>query len=406
MKTFLNGFSQFRTHPLRTFLTLLGMVFGVGSVVAMVSIGEGAQRQILANIEAMGSQNTHIKARPVAPDKLGDMIQQSAGLSRQDALAITRSIPSISTVGWRSRVAVAISDLRLPLQTTPVLGVSAHLPTLHGLRIAQGRGLLPLDHFHGRRVAVLGATTAKRAFPAGAVGQRFRLDYAWFEVVGVLEARSHKGGDLPIDPAIYDKAVMIPYQTAIEEIQPAPLYSELELITVGTAGIEATLGTKRILQGLFRHLHGGVEDVDFIAPEEILREREATQRVLNIVLICIAAISLLVGGIGVMNIMLANIMERVSEIGLRRAVGATRMDIQRQFLTEAIVICCVGGILGIILGYAIAYGVAFFVNYPAAFAWVSMLFAFGISTLVGIIFGYVPARRAANVNPIEALHSD
>ena len=406
MKTIMSGFSQFRTHPLRTFLTLLGMVFGVGSVVAMVSIGEGAQKQILANIEAMGSQNTHIKARPVASDKLGDIIQQSAGLSRQDALAIKRSVPGVSTVGWRSRVPVAISDLSLPLQTTPILGVSADLPTLHGLKIAEGRGLLPLDHENGRRVAILGAEAAKRAFPDGAVGQRFRLDYAWFEIVGVLQPRAHKGGDLPIDPSIYDKAVLVPHQTAIEEIKPAPIYSELELITAGTADIEATLRTKRVLQGLFGHLHGGVEDVDFIAPEEILRERKATQRVLNIVLICIAAISLLVGGIGVMNIMLANIMERVSEIGLRRAVGATRMDIQRQFLTEAVVICCVGGILGIVLGYGIAYGVAFFVKYPVAFAWVSMLFAFGISTLVGIVFGYVPARRAANVNPIEALHSD
>ena len=143
-------------------------------------------------------------------------------------------------------------------------------------------------------------------------------------------------------------------------------------MTVKVGSIAETVQTKARLLSLFSHLHNGENDIDIIAPEEVLREKESTQRVLNLVLICIAAISLLVGGIGVMNIMLANIMERVSEIGLRRAIGARQKDIRNQFLTEAIVICCVGGIIGVALGYATAFAVAYFAGYPAAFAWVSV----------------------------------
>jgi len=398
--------SQFRTNPLRTLLTLLGMVFGVGSVVAMVSIGEGAQERILSTIEAMGAANAHIKAVPVPEDKRSEVINDSAGLSLADVDAIERGIPQIQGVGWRRVVPVGATTLKAPLSTTTVLAVSSALSQLHGLEIARGRALLPLDHQRGRRVAILGHKTALAAFPKGAIGQQFRLDYTWFEVVGVMAPRATTGGDLPIDPAIYDRAVVVPYTTAIEELEPPPAYGALDLITVGTAGTAATLTIKRALGPLFRQLHRGVEDYELIAPEEILRQRQSARGVLNIVLVCIAAISLLVGGIGVMNIMLANIMERIGEIGLRRAVGARRSDIRNQFLVEAVIICVVGGLLGILLGYTISFSVSFFVDLPIAFAWVSMVLAFGLSTLIGVLFGYVPAVRAANINPIEALHSE
>jgi putative ABC transport system permease protein len=263
-----------------------------------------------------------------------------------------------------------------------------------------------MDHRRGRRVALLGHDVARAAFPHGALGQRFRLDYSWFEVVGVLAQRATIGGDLPIDPAVYDRAVVVPYTTAIEELEPAPIYGELALITVAAGSTEGTLAVKRALGPLFRQLHRGVKDFELIAPEEILRQRQSARGVLNVVLVCIAAISLLVGGIGVMNIMLANIMERIGEIGLRRAVGARRRDIRNQFLVEAVTICVVGGLLGILLGYTISFSVSFFVDLPIAFAWVSMVLAFGLSTLIGVVFGYVPAIRAANINPIEALHSE
>ncbi len=405
------SFAQLRTHPLRTLLTLLGMVFGVGSVVAMVSIGEGAQQEILRTIEAMGAATVHVKPKPVPDGELSDTVNDSAGLSRADAMAIGRTLPDargcgLGCVGWRTRVEIGVSNLEVPLRSIRVMGVSTALPALHGLEIGSGRPLLPVDHARRQRVAVLGARLARRAFPAGAIGRRFRLDYAWFEVVGVLAERAVVKGDLPVDPQAYADAVLVPFDTAVAELQPPPAYGALDLITVGVASTARTLPAKHALLPMLRGLHGGVEDFEVFAPEEVLRQRKAAQSVLNAVLVSIAAISLLVGGIGVMNIMLANIMERIGEIGLRRALGARRRDIRNQFLLEAVVICFVGGLIGVVLGNVISFVVAWAVELPIAFAWESMVVSFVISAVVGVIFGLVPAIRAANVNPIEALHGE
>ncbi len=398
--------SQFRTHPLRTFLTLLGMVFGVGSVVAMVSIGAGAQREILRTIEAMGASSAHVKAKPVDEKERGEVVNDSVGLSRDDVAAVERTLPGVLRTAYRVRVKVGVTDLKVPTHGIQVLAASPDLMALHGLGVVEGRALAPLDHARRHRVAVLGASLARKAFPDGAVGRRFRLDASWFEVVGVLAARASGGRDLPIDPQVYDDAVLVPFDTATDELRPVPAYGELDLVTVGVADTAATLPAKAALVPLLKRLHGGVEDFEVFAPEEILRQREAAQSVLNIVLVSIAAISLIVGGIGVMNIMLANIMERIGEIGLRRALGARKRDIRNQFLLEAVIICFVGGLIGIILGNVISFTVAWLFALPIAFAWTSMLISFGLSATVGVLFGLVPAVRAADVDPIEALHRE
>ncbi len=405
---------QFRTNPLRTVLTLLGVVFGVAAVVAMVSIGEGAQRQILATIEAMGATSVHVNARPVSENKLGDLVKDSVGLSRQDARAIARTLPGVERVGWRKRHDLAVTDLRVAPQDIDVFGVSPHLFETHGLTVAKGRHLTPLDHRRVQRVAVVGSELAREAFGRrDAVGEVIRLDYAYFRIVGVLEGSAVSGGDgsqqdaeAGVEVQDYGRAILIPHRTMLAELAPAPIYSEVDTISVQVASTEATLPAKRAISSLLRRLHGGRQDFDVVAPEEILRQKQETQSVFNMVLIAIAAISLIVGGIGVMNIMLANIMERVSEIGLRRAVGARRRDIRNQFLLEAVIICVVGGLVGIGLGFGISWGVSFTVGLPVAFAWESMVISFGISLAVGVIFGLMPAVRAANVNPIEALRGE
>ncbi len=413
---------QFRTSPLRTLLTLLGVVFGVAAVVSMVSIGEGAQQEILATIERMGATSIHIHSKPVSDSKLGDTVKDSVGLTRADARAIAATVPDVRRVAWRKRHELAVTDLPIAAQDLHVYGVSPQLFRTHNLRVSAGRALLNVDHDGLGRVAVIGGDLARAAFgaPALALGKSIRLDDAYFHVVGVLQDRAALGSDEPkgtknsdekgatagLDWQNYEASVLVPYETMLLELQPAPIYAELDTVSVEVPSTEATLIGKQAVMALLADLHGGRQDFDVVAPEEILRQKQATQAVFNMVLVAIAAISLVVGGIGVMNIMLANIMERISEIGLRRAVGARRRDIRNQFLLESVIICVIGGLLGIALGFAISGIVSLTVGLPIAFAWESMVVSFGISLVVGVTFGLMPAIRAANINPIEALRGD
>lgn len=408
---------QFRTNPLRTMLTLLGVVFGVAAVVAMVSIGEGAQREILATIEKMGATSIHVHAKPVSGNKLGDVVKDSLGLSRADARAIAATVPDVQRVAWRKRHDLAVTDLPVSAQDIHVFGISPEIFSTHNLAVSSGRALLRADHQRLQRAAVLGSEVARTAFGTeDPVGKVIRLDYAYFEVVGVLQHRSavtvddsdddDKAGAGGLEWQDYANSVLVPHETMLVELAEAPIYGEVDTISVQVPTTEQTLSGKQSIVALVTDLHGGRRDFDVVAPEEILRQKQSTQAVLNMVLVAIAAISLVVGGIGVMNIMLANIMERVSEIGLRRAVGARRRDIRNQFLLESVIICVIGGLLGVALGFSISWVVSLTVGLPIAFAWESMLVSFGISMLVGVTFGLMPAVRAANVNPIEALRGE
>ena len=398
--------TQLRSNPLRTFLTMLGVVFGVGSVVAMVSIGEGAQAEILIMIESMGATSVHVLARRPNETEIGKIVDDRVGLTRSDVDAALAVVPGVKGAAYRKKHDLRSSDLPVALLETPVLGVSERLLDLHALHVAAGRAFVRDDHGLSRRVAILGPALARRAFGEGAVGRIIRLDFSYFEVVGVLAEKIASSGSLPVDPSIYDDAILVPYEALLDELEPPPAYGELDLVSLEVGSLEETLTAKRALSGVLASLHGGVSDYEIVAPEEILAQKKATQRILNIVLVCIAAISLLVGGIGVMNIMLANIMERVGEIGLRRALGARRRDIRNQFLEESVFICCIGGAIGIAFGFGLSFAVSFLVDLPVAFAWQAMALSFTISLAVGVSFGYMPAKRAADVNPIEALRNE
>jgi putative ABC transport system permease protein len=417
------SFGQFRSNPLRTLLTLLGVVFGVGAVVAMMSIGEGAQRQIVAQIEAMGATSVHVKAREVPDTELSQVINDSMGLTRDDVRSIAHAVPGVRAIAFRSQHKPGVTDLDVPVHQLNVFGVNAAIFDVHALKIAKGRPLAAIDQQRGLRAAVLGADVARAAFGDDPIGEVFRIDYTYFRVVGVLKPpvrieESADPGELldagdesgspsqAFDADVYANAILIPHETLVAELHPAQAHNELDMISVKVATTEETLETKRLLGLLLSRLHGGVNDYEITAPEEILRQKQATQSVFNTVLISIAAISLLVGGIGVMNIMLANIMERVSEIGLRRAIGARRRDIRNQFLLESVAICVVGGALGVAIGIASSWVVSLTIGLPMAFAWESTALAFFISLAVGVTFGLMPAIRAANIDPIEALRGE
>jgi putative ABC transport system permease protein len=397
---------QFRTHPLRTSLALLGMVLGVSSVVGMMSIGEGAQREILASLEALGGDVVHVKAKEVPDSEVGKIVNDSAGLARNDLHALTRVLGELSESGYVRWMPLGVNDLPVPSYNLELAAVSSSVFSVHRLAVAAGRRLTSIDDDHARRVAVLGAEVAERAFKGNPLGKRIRIGYSYFEVVGVLERKRSGGADMPMDPERYNRSVLIPFATATEAIEPAAAYSEIDVLSMRVASLEETLRAKRSITPVLRSLHGGKDDFEVIAPEEILVQRRAAQAVLNSVLVAIAAISLLVGGIGVMNIMLANIMERVSEIGLRRAVGASREDVRDQFLIESVLVCAVGGGIGIVLGFAVSFGLGALFGLRAAFAWEAMLAAVGLSTAVGLVFGIWPAVRASRIHPVEALQHE
>jgi len=405
---------QLRAHPLRTVLTLLGMVFGVGAVVAMSCIGAGAQEEILRRIEAMGATVVHVLADPVEEDERGGVINDSQGLTRADVHALAELLS-----GQGARLAYATwlhpwaTSLALDPHDVEVIGVDEGFLEVVGHAVAEGRPLHPLDHGRQRSVVLVGPRLARDAGEAVALGRWIRLNQEWFEVVGVLQERRTEQpgaaggqGGLAGDPERFDRALVLPWSTLHRKLAPPRTYGELDAVTLTVASTPATLPAKRLAEALLLSRHGGVRDFRVVAPEELLRQRQETQRILNAVLISIAAISLLVGGIGVMNIMLANILERISEIGLRRAVGATRGDIFRQFLTEAVVVCFMGGAAGVGVGLGLAWAASVWADLPVAMAWPSMLLAFAISVGVGVVFGFFPARQAALIQPIQALHNE
>jgi putative ABC transport system permease protein len=362
----------------------------------------------------------HLRAKTIATERIADLVNDSRGLSRADfdgLVAVYGRVgdadhhqgpcPSLGEAGWARIAPLGVSDLPGGSFDLQIVATTANLFSLHRLDVVVGRPFLPLDEENGRRVVVLGADVAAESFgdPAAALGRRVRLGYAFFEVVGVL-ARKEAMRDLPLDPGLYNRALVVPFTTSLEELQAADAYKELDVLSIAVADLEQTARAKRCLLPVVQAMHQGVDDVEIVAPEEILEQKRATQATLNLVLISIAAISLLVGGIGVMNIMLANIMERIGEIGLRRAIGASRADIRDQFLLESVIICFAGGVIGVIVGSSIAFTVGFFVDLEVAFAWEATLVSFVLSVAVGVVFGLWPALRAAAIHPVEALQHE
>ncbi len=399
------SFVQLRSSPLRTMLTLLGVVFGVGSVVAMVSIGEGAQRKILASIEAMGATTLHVRASVAKDQSLSDLVNVSVGLAESDARALAKSLGASGAVAWRAAYAPKVTTLTDPPSELKVVGVTASLFDAARLTLAEGRRFGPWDEKEASAHAIVGDELARASFPEGALGRWVRIDYAWFRIVGVLAPRGTAGAEGDGETNL-DRSILVPFASLRELLEPPRAYGDLDGISVELATIEDTRGGKIIADRLLASLHGGATDFAIVSPDEILRQRRETQSVMTAVLTAIAAISLLVGGIGVMNIMLANVSERVVEIGLRRAIGATQKDVLLQFLLEATVICVVGGALGAVLGVLAALGASWVMELPIVLSWQALVLALAISVLVGVVSGFIPARRAAGLDPIAALRGE
>jgi putative ABC transport system permease protein len=384
-------------HKLRSTLSILGVVFGVAAVVAMSSVGEGARREAVAQIGALGIDSITLRVRPSAGASPGP------GLSLRDADTVRGVVPGVLAVApVREAPLPATAEGRggdaVVVGTTPAYREAARLT------VSSGRFLTDLDLGESKRVAVLGAGLAEALFPLGdARGQRIQVGSDWFDVVGVLEARaSGRGRATPIRTRDVNRAVFVPLPALDRGRDPRP--ESVDEIVLRVADADAVARAAEVAQRAVERSSGGAA-FDVIVPREILRQKERTQRIFNVVTGAVAAIGLLVGGIGIMNIMLASVAERTREVGIRRALGATRADVAAQFLSESSLLTAVGGVAGALLGVIGSALIQRWAGWPTALSPLMLAAALLMALVIGVGFGLYPAWRAAHLEPMEALRN-
>lgn len=404
----LEALEQLWFHKLRTFLTLLGMIFGVGAVIAMVSVGEGAEKEALSLIDSMGLRNILVEEKVVHGERLRDVRRHSVGLSLQDVAASMETLPFAENYSAEKNIELYTLFSHYADGDSEVLGVTASLQSLANLQIEQGRWLTEEDDRYYRQVVVLGAAAANQLFPSGnAVGKLVKVNHLWLEVVGVLGSKNlAKDNFQGVELSGENNRIYMPLMTALKRFQFRDMASEIDRFRLQLAPNVVPQMAARSLSHLLDHRHGQEQDYTIVVPAELLNQHEQTQRIFNIIMSCVAGISLLVGGIGIMNIMLATVLERTNEIGLLRAVGATQKNIRDQFIVESVTISGIGGLFGIVLGFALAASISLFAGWPVAWSLSAVLIAVIFCTATGLIFGIYPAIKASQLDPITALQRD
>lgn len=416
------GIKSLLLHKLRSGLTMLGIIFGVCSVIAMLAIGEGASYEAQERIKRLGSTNVIINSfkPPEENDDSGSSRSSEInyGLTYGDAARLQTTIPNIAEV---VPMRILRENIRFSKNQVSgqVIGTLSAYPKVQGMEVTRGRFLSAMDERHQRNVCVITVGLARRLFPyQDPLASTIRIQSIYYEVVGLvqetgtLEQRPQKAeaeGE-PLDNNVY-----IPLSTARSRFGETIVRRssggfsaervELHRIIVKMKDTEAVLAAEPQIKQLLKRFHNR-NDYELIVPLQLLMEAEATKRMFNIVLGSIAAISLLVGGIGIMNIMLATVTERTREIGVRRALGAKKRDIITQFLIETIVLSVGGGLIGVVIGVTTPLMVSYFTSMVTVITLWSVLVAFGISGLTGVVFGLYPASQAAKLDPIEALRHE
>ncbi|HSE53438.1 MAG TPA: ABC transporter permease [Gemmatimonadales bacterium] len=429
-------------NKLRASLTSLGILFGVASVIAMLAIGKGAEAEILAQMRLLGSNNVMItplveqKEGPATEQDEKDVKKYSPGLTYADAQAIARVIPSVESASAEIVLNTSITR-EGHRRSGKLVGVDTSYFRLTNLELGSGSWYTPLQVARGLPVAIIGNGVRTRFFTTeNPVGKTIKVGETWVTVVGVLADRrvsNETAARLGIRDANMD--VYIPVHTMLlrfrnraqltqrdielasrpgqfvtadssesdEKRAERTNRNQLDRIIVRVADSRVVPKVAEVTQRMLARRHNGVVDFEITVPELLLKQEQRTKNIFNIVLGAIASISLVVGGIGIMNIMLASVLERIREIGVRRAVGATQRDILFQFLSEAVLISVAGGVAGILIGMGLSIGIERLAGIKTMVSVVSVLVAFGVSFSVGLAFGIVPAYRAARQDPVVCL---
>jgi len=394
-------YSALLSNKVRTSLTMLGIIIGIASVIVMVAIGQGAQTSIQSSIQSIGSNL--IQVRPGTQSGPGEQVSQGRGsaktLTQDDSDAIAEKIDSVKAVApdLSSRYQVTAKGTNT---NTSVVGTTEAYLSVRNLEIDSGNFITDQNDKSLSKVAVLGPTTRDDLFGenASAVGQTIRINGMQFKVIGVTKAKGGSGF------GSQDDMIFIPLSSAQKFLAGDEYLSTISVQVVDSDSM-TTVQTDVTNLLLERHKISNSDDADFsiMNQNDIVQTASSVTSIFTILLASVAGISLVVGGIGIMNMMLTTVTERTREIGLRKAIGAKNKDINKQFLIEAIALTATGGIIGMILGIGISFGVNLTGLLQTKVSVGSILLAFGVSTLIGIVFGYYPARRASKLNPIEAL---
>jgi putative ABC transport system permease protein len=414
------GLKTIWLHKLRSFLTALGVVFGVASVIAMLAIGEGASHEAQEQIKKLGSQNIILQSvKP--PDSEGGAGETRSmvieyGLTARDMTQIRRTVPGVSIV-VPSRILTEIIWNLDRKADSQIAGVLPIYPEMRNRTILEGRFFSELEQQQRLPVGVLNKSAATQLFPLNTpTGKSVRVRGYYYKIVGVIEDESSpSGGEGGAASSNALAQIYIPsttlmdqfgetffrYKTGGFEAEKVEFHEAVVRVGKASEVVSRANAIRQILSSNHKK-----EDWRMIVPIELLRQAERTKQIFSIVLGSIAAISLLVGGIGIMNIMLASVTERTREIGIRRALGARQADIVVQFLIETTLLAGVGGILGVILGLSIPLAVSHFAGVQTVVKFWAPVLAFSISVLTGVAFGIYPARRAAMMNPVEALRHE
>jgi putative ABC transport system permease protein len=402
------GLASLFAHKLRSLLTMLGMIFGVGAVVAMLSITAGAQKEMMSFIDQLGVNNIIVEAHEALDrNELQTVRSISPGLTFRDFRAISENVSGLVAITPRKRFKPQKLLPKTNQDTPQLIGVLPNFVEINSLKLVAGRFFSDEENRSSAPVCVLGETAKVNLLGYdNAVGKFVKVNDSWLQVIGVLTPQS--SGDADVEGATAtnrNNLIIAPLNTVMRRFEDNTSYLKDEIdgiyMKVGT-NIDS-IETSNVVRAILTATHKDAGDFTVIVPAGLLEQRKQTQMIFNVVMICIAGISLLVGGIGIMNIMLATVLERTREIGIRRAIGARQADIVRQFLTEAVLISIAGGLIGIAFGVTLSKIIASAAGWSTLVTGSSIGVAFGVSVFIGLLFGIYPAVQAAKLDPIEAI---
>lgn len=393
-------------HKFRSFLTMLGIIFGVASVIAMLSIGEGAKREAIAKYQDLGVNNIIVREKKMSDEELEEVRAKfSQGLSLQDAEVIKEIVPGVANIASQAEINTDVKHADKSIKST-VIGVTPEFLSMMNYQIDKGAFIDQSQYDRRLRVCVIGMGVANALFQKGdPVGQMIKIEDQWLEVVGVLASKTlftETVGELAARDLNTD--VYIPLSTFLTRFpRKNVLENQIKQITIQVENSDHLMESSKLIDEILKRHHFNNQDYGIVIPYELLKQEEKERQIYNFLLGAIAAISLIVGGIGIMNIMLATVMERTREIGIRRSIGARKIDIMSQFVTEAVVISITGGIIGVLLGVTLSLTVNLFTDVSTYIRAYSIFIAFAFSVIVGIAFGYLPAKNAANLKPVDSI---